>query len=124
MVESSVMSKVPISGVRNTATMATSMKALPSKVNITNFIAEYSLRPVPQMEISMYMGSSSSSQNRKNISRSRVANTPITAVCNSSSQMKYSFTRWLTRQEASTAQNPSSPVRAIRGALNPSTAMK
>ena len=51
--------------------MATSMKALPRMVKIRNFIAEYSLRPVPQMEMSMYIGTSSSSQNRKNSSRSR-----------------------------------------------------
>ena len=124
LVESSTMSKVPSSGVTNTATMATSMNALPSRVKIRNFIAEYSLRPLPHIEMSMNIGTSSSSQNRKNSSRSRVANTPITAVCSNSSQMKYSLTRWFTRQDPSTAQNPIIPVSATNGALRPSTPMK
>ena len=44
--ESSTILKVPTLepaiGVRNTATMATSMKALPAMVKMRNFIAEYS----------------------------------------------------------------------------------
>ena len=64
----------------NTATIATSMAALPRMVNIRNFIAEYSRRPVPQVEMSIYMGTSSSSQKRKKSKRSLAANTPITAV--------------------------------------------
>ena len=124
LLESSTMLKVPISGVRNTATMATSMKALPTMVNIRNFIAEYSFRPVPQMEMSMYIGTSSSSQNRKKSSRSNDVNTPMTAVCNTKSHMKYSFTRTPMCQEARTAHSPSNPVSATRGALRPSTASR
>lgn len=92
-VESCVISKVPTSGVKNTATMATSMNALPRMVNSRNFIAEYSLRPVPQTEMSMYMGITSSSQKKKNSRRSRELKTPITAVCNTKSQKKCSRTR-------------------------------
>ena len=60
-------------------------------VKIRNFIAEYSLRPVPQMEMSMNIGTSSSSQNRKKSSRSRAVNTPMTADWSNSSQKKYSL---------------------------------
>ena len=123
-VERALMSKVPTSGVRNTATIATSMKALPRMVNIKNFIAEYSLRPVPQMAMSMYIGISSSSQKRKNRSRSRELNTPITAVCSTNSQKKCSRTRVSMRHDASTAHNPRIPVRATNGALRPSTPNK
>ena len=103
------MSKVPTPGVRNTARMATSMKALPKIVKIRNFMAEYSLRPVPQIEMSMYMGSSSSSQKRKKRRKSRDTKTPITAVWSTSSQMKYSFTLSLTFHEASTAAQAQQP---------------
>ena len=122
--KSSMMLKVPTSGVRNTATMATSMKALPRMVKIRNFIAEYSFRPLPQMEISMYIGMSSSSQNRKNSNRSREVNTPITAAWSSSNQKKYSLTRRVMSHDASTAHSPSRPVRATSGADSPSTARR
>ena len=89
-----------------------------------NFIAEYSLRPVPQVAISIYIGASSSSQNRKNSRKSSAVKTPITAVCSSSSQTKYSRTRKLMRQDTITAQNPSRPVNSTSGALNPSTPRK
>ena len=120
-VESSTMLNVPTPGVRYTATMATSMKALPKIVNIRNFMAEYSFRPLPHTEMSMNMGTSSNSQNRKKSSRSMEVNTPITAVWSTSSQMKYSLTRRPMCQDASTAHMPSSPVNATRGALRPST---
>ena len=121
---SSIMLKVPISGVRNTATMPTNMKALPKMVNTRNFIAEYSFRPVPQTEMSMNIGTNSNSQNRKKSNRSIEVNTPITAVCNNNSQAKYSLTLDPTRHDASTAQKPNSPVKATRGALSPSTARR
>ena len=79
-VDRRVMSKVPTPGVRNTATMPTSIKALPRIVKMRNFIAEYSFRPVPQMDISIYMGTSSNSQNRKKSSKSNEQKTPMTAV--------------------------------------------
>ena len=60
--------------------IATNMKALPSKVNITNFIAEYSFLPVPQIDIKKYIGNNSSSQNMKKRIRSRETKTPITAL--------------------------------------------
>ena len=119
-----MMLKVPTSGVRNTATIATSMNALPRMVKIRNFIAEYSLRPVPQMEMSIYIGISSSSQKRKKSSKSREVNTPMTAAWRRSSQKKYSFTRSVICHEASTAHSPSKPVRATSGADSPSTASR
>ena len=122
--ESRVMSNVPTSGVRNTATMATSMKALPSIVKIRNFMAEYSFRPLPQMDISMYMGTNSTSQNRKKRSRSNEEKTPMTAVCRIKSQTKCSRTLRVMRHEASTAHRPNRPVRVTSGALRPSTPKK
>ncbi len=118
--ESSTMLKVP-PGATNMATMLTSMKALPRMVNTRNFMAEYSLRPVPHMEMSRYMGSNSSSQNRKNSKKSREVNTPMTAVCSTSSHAKYSRIRCSTRHEASTAHRPMRAVNNTSGALRPST---
>ena len=74
---SSVMSKVLVE--KYSASIPTSINALPNMVKITNFIAEYSFRPVPQMEIRKNIGISSSSQNRKNRKKSRAVKTPITA---------------------------------------------
>ena len=122
--ESWVMSNVPTSGVRNTATIATSIKALPRMVKIKNFMAEYSFRPLPQMDISMYMGTSSTSQNRKKRSRSNEQKTPMTAVWRINSQTKCSRTLKVMCQEASTAHSPSKPVRITKGALRPSTPKK
>ena len=93
-------------------------------VKIRNFIAEYSRRPVPQVDMSRYIGTSSSSQNKKNSRKSRAVNTPITAVCSTSSQMKYSLTRLPTWNDAKTAHNPSNPVSITSGALRPSTPRK
>ena len=115
------MSKLFTPELTKTATMATSMNADPRMVNIKNFIAEYSRRPVPQVEISRYIGTSSISQNRKNSRKSRAVNTPITAVCSTNSQMKYSFTRVVMWKETKTAHRPSSPVSITSGALMPST---
>ena len=44
----------------------------------TNLVAEYSLRPDPQMEISRNIGKSSSSQKRKKSRKSSAVNTPRT----------------------------------------------
>ena len=117
-----VMSNVPTEKKR--ARMPTSMKALPKKVKMRNFMAEYSFRPVPQIEIRKNIGMSSSSQSRKNKMKSSAVNTPMTAVCRTSSQTKYSRTRCRTPQDANTAAMPSSPVRSTSGALRPSTARK
>ena len=57
---------------------------------MTYFIAEYSLRPAPQMEIKKYIGITSISQKMKKSRRSREANTPIMLVSRSSNQAKYS----------------------------------
>ena len=115
------MSKLPTPELTKTATMATSMNADPRMVKIRNFIAEYSRRPVPQVEISRYIGISSISQNRKNNRKSSDVNTPITAVCSTNSQMKYSFTRSPMWNDTNTAHNPKSPVSITNGALMPST---
>ena len=91
---SAVMSNVPVE--KNSTSMPTSMNALPKMVNIRNFIAEYSrllLGSLPQMAMRKNIGISSSSQNRKKSRKSSDVNTPITPVCNASSQMKYSRTR-------------------------------
>ena len=118
---SRVMSKLPTPALTNTATIATSMKAEPRMVKIRNFMAEYSRRPVPQVEISRYIGTSSISQNRKNSRKSRAVKTPRTAVCSTNSQMKYSRTRLLMWNDTNTAHRPSSPVSMTSGALMPST---
>ena len=65
---------------RNNASIPTSMKALPARVKITNFIAEYWLRPLPQIEMSMNIGISSISQKMKNSRKSSAVKTPSTAV--------------------------------------------
>ena len=118
------MSKVCGSVEKNRARMPTSMKALPMKVKITNFIAEYSLRPLPHIEMRKNMGTSSSSQKMKNIRKSRDVKTPITAVWSASSHTKYSRTRCFTLQEPNTATMPRSPVSSTIGALSPSTPRK
>ena len=119
---SAVMSKVPVE--KKSARIPTSMNALPRKVNIRNFIAEYSLRPLPQTAIRKYIGTSSISQKRKKSRKSSAVKTPITAVCRTRSQMKYSRTRCFTLHEAKTAAAPMRPVSSTIGALRPSTPRK
>ena len=72
------MSKVPVE--KKIIRMPTSMKALPRKVKIRNFIAEYSRRPLPQIEMRKNIGTISSSQRRKKRMKSSAVNTPMTAV--------------------------------------------
>ena len=124
LVDSSTMLKVPTSGVRYTATIPTNINALPKMVKIRNFMAEYSFRPLPHTEINIYIGTSSTSQKRKNRSRSIDVKTPNTAVWSTNSQMKYSLTLNPTCQDAKTAHTPRRPVKATKGALNPSTASR
>ena len=88
---SAVMSKVPVEKKRTT--IPTSMNAPPRNVKMRNFMAEYSLRPLPQMEMRKNMGINSSSQKRKNMKKSRAEKTPSTAVCSVSIHTKYSRTR-------------------------------
>ena len=76
------------------------------------------------MLISMYMGSSSSSQKKKNWIRSSERKTPATAVSRISSQAKYSFWRRSMRQETSTDASESRPVSSTIGAERPSTPRK
>ena len=90
-------------------------------VKMRNFIAEYSRRPVPQVEMSRYIGTSSTSQKRKNSRKSSAVKTPSTAVCSTNSQMKYSRTRCPMWKETNTAHRPSRPVSITSGALMPST---
>ena len=117
-----VMSKVPVEKKR--ARIPTSISAPPSIVKIKNFMAEYSLRPLPQMAMRKNIGTSSSSQNRKNIKKSRAVKTPNAAVINTSNHTKYSRTRCWIPHDAKTATIPSRPVRSTSGALRPSTARK
>jgi hypothetical protein len=101
------------------------MKALPNSVYITNFVAEYSFLPrgggVPQMEINMYMGISSTSQKRKKSKRSRDMKTPRIPVSRIKSQAKYSFVLRLIFHETKTATNPRKVVSITMGKLRPST---
>ena len=115
-----IMSRVLICGDKNIATIETNIKTLPRIVNTKNFIAEYSLRPLPQIDMRKYMGINSSSQNIKNIIKSKEVNTPITDACKISSQTKYSLTLDFTDHDAKIAQNPRIPVKSISGALMPS----
>ena len=85
------MSNVPVE--KYTASSPTNMKALPVKVKSRNFMAECSLRPLPQMEMRKNMGMSSSSQKMKKRTKSCAMKTPITAVCSVSSHAKYSRCR-------------------------------
>ena len=119
---SSIMSNVPVE--KKIIRIPTSMKALPRNVKIRNFIAEYSRRPLPHIEMRKNIGTISSSQRRKNRMKSSAVNTPMTAVCSTSSHTKYSRTRSLMLQEAKTATKPSRPVRRTSGALRPSTPRK
>ena len=72
-----VMSNVPVE--KNSARIPISMNALPSMVKMRNFIAEYSRRPLPHMDMRKNIGISSSSQNRKKSRKSIAVNTPMTA---------------------------------------------
>ena len=121
---SSVMSKVPTPVEKKSASIPTSMNALPRKVKIRNFIAEYSRRPLPQMEIRKNMGTSSSSHRRKNRMKSSAVKTPITAVWRMSSHTKYSRTRSLIPHDAKMAVMPRRPASSTIGALSPSTPRK
>ena len=117
----STMLNVPVE--KKIASIPISINALPSKVNIRNFIAEYSFLPLPQIDIRKYIGMSSNSQNIKNITRSRETNTPTTAVWSISSQAKYSLTLKVTCQDANTAHTPSMEAKVTNGKLNPSIPM-
>jgi len=101
--------------------MPASIIALPSKVKTTYFIAEYSLLPVPQIEIKKYMGITSISQNRKNKRRSREQNTPRILVSSSKSQAKYSRGLRSIFHEIRITRKPRKAVSTTRGKLKPST---
>src|SRR5438067_9237898 len=102
----------------------TSMNAEPAIVYSRNFIAEYSLRPLPQMEISRYIGSSSSSQNTKNMIRSSDVKTPSTAVSSSSSSAKYWRVRVVMPKETSVATTKRNAVSTTIVMPRPSTPMR
>ena len=53
---------------------------LPTSVNRKNLIAEYSRLSLPQMPIRKYIGTSITSQNRKNSRKSSETNAPIIPV--------------------------------------------
>ncbi|MBA7692090.1 hypothetical protein ES703_100648 [subsurface metagenome] len=101
--------------------MPTSITALPKRVYITYFIAEYSFRPVPHIEIRKYIGMTSISQKRKKSSRSREQNTPRMLVSRSKSQAKYSRGLRSIFQEMSTTRKPRKAMSITRGRLKPST---
>ncbi len=97
------------------------MKADPNSVNRTYFHAEYTLRPVPQIEIRKYIGISSISQNRKKSTKSIALNTPSRLVSSSMIQAKYSLGRSSMRQEMSTATRNRKPVSTTSASDRPST---
>ena len=113
-----VISKVSVE--KYIARIPINKNALPNKVYRRNFIAEYSFRPAPQMEIKKNMGTSSSSQNRKNIMRSKEQNTPKTAVWRTSNQVKYSETLDEIDHDAKTATNIRIEQSKSNGKLKPS----
>ena len=119
---STCMSKVP--ALTASARMATSMKAEPATVYSTNFIAEYSRRPEPQIEMSRYIGNSSSSQNRKKSRKSIAVNTPRTAVESTIRLAKYARGRCSMLNEMSTEAVVRNVVSTTSGMLSPSTARK
>jgi len=98
-----------------------SIKALPNKVYTTYFIAEYSLLPVPQIEMRKYIGMISISQKRKNSNRSREQNTPRMLVSRSNSQAKYSLGLRSIFHEIRTTRKPRKVISIINGRLRPST---
>src|SRR5512135_1560795 len=73
--------------------------------------------------MSMYIGSSSTSQNRKNMIRSSDVNTPSTPVSSASSQKKYSFVRSLMPNETSVATTKRNVVSTTITMPTPSTPM-
>jgi hypothetical protein len=95
--------------------------ALPNKVYTTYFIAEYSLLPVPQIEIKKYIGITSISQKRKNSKRSREQNTPRMLVSRSRSQAKYSLGLRSIFHEMRTTKKPRRLISITKGRLKPST---
>src|SRR6266540_2838369 len=68
----------------------------------------------------MYIGSSSTSQNRKNRMKSSDANTPSTPVSSTSIQAKYSFDRSVMLQEISTDSSVRKVVSSTSVMLIPS----
>ena len=113
-----LMSKVSVE--KYNAKIPINKKALPNKVYKRNFIAEYSLRPAPQIEIKKNIGISSSSQNRKNIMRSKEQKTPKTALWSTRSHVKYSETLDEIDHEDKTATNIRVEQSKTNGRLKPS----
>src|SRR5581483_3309141 len=113
-----IMSKVPAE--KPSVRMPISIAAEPENVNSTYFQAEYCLRPVPQMEIRKYMGTSSISQKMKKRMKSSAVNTPSRLVSSTSNQTKYSLGRRSTRQEMSTAISERNAVSTSIASERPS----
>ena len=67
--------------------MPSSMMTLPTRVYRKNLIAEYSRRSLPQMPMRKYIGTSITSQNRKNSRKSRLTKAPTMPVCRMSRKM-------------------------------------
>src|SRR4030042_3853070 len=100
--------------------MPASIIALPTRVYITYLIDEYSFLPLPQTEMRKYIGTSSSSQKRKNKTRSKEQKTPSMLVSRSNNQMKYSLGRNSIFHDTSTASTPRNVISITRGKLSPS----
>ena len=63
------------------------MTTLPTRVNRKNLMAEYNRLSLPQMPMRKYIGTSITSQNRKNSRKSSETNAPIIPVCSISRKM-------------------------------------
>ena len=67
--------------------IASNISTEPAKVNKKNLTAAYTRLPLPQMPIRKYIGTSMTSQNRKNSRKSSETNAPIMPVCRTSMKM-------------------------------------
>ena len=114
------MDKLLIESVANKAKIASSIKAPPARVNITNLIAEYSFLPEPHIPINIYIGINSNSKKTKNRSKSKDVKTPNTLVSNNNSHIKYSLTLFVIRNDEIIATIDKRPVNKTKGADKPS----
>ncbi len=87
-------------------------------------MAPYSLRVLPQMAMSGYMGKSETSYHTKRKKRSIAMKTPKTPATIRKVKAKNSLTRWVSSHIVRTAVKSTIPVRASMGRLKPSTALK
>jgi hypothetical protein len=86
-------------------------------------MAPYSLRVLPQMAMSRYMGNRETSNQTKMKNRSRLMNRPKTPATSRNMRAKNSLTRSSSSQQVSTAVKKTMPVNSSMGRAKPSTAL-